>query len=296
MPSTNPLIPDLAGRYMTVDVALNSPTFIRDAIAELATEQTLLDKFFSNLGAPVQGGAMLYTVTDFGDLFTSDVEARAPLAEYKVVEGVDPDPHRALVTDYGGKFQVSFEQRNRNAIDYLTQQTRQLANRIALKLDSLALTTVNAAAIEDILIDGDWSDLVFEGPLDQITPSADRPSAHLSAAQLEFDLDRMGVRPDLIVCNPTQAHQLRTAYGDALGRMLESAGVSMFSHVGITENEVFVLQRGRPGILGLEVPLTVDVWEDRATRSWWVQAYVVPAFAINRPYAAKKLVLNGVSS
>ena len=41
--------------------------------------------------------------------------------------------------------------------------------------------------------------------------------------------------------------------------------------------------------MDVQTPLTVEVYDDRSTRSMWVQAYAVPAFAVDRPYAAKKI-------
>ena len=45
------------------------------------------------------------------------------------------------------------------------------------------------------------------------------------------------------------------------------------------------------GTVGFEQGLTVEVYDDRSTRSTWVQAYAVPAFAVDRPYVAKRIVL-----
>ena len=44
------------------------------------------------------------------------------------------------------------------------------------------------------------------------------------------------------------------------------------------------------GTVGFEAPLTTDVWDDRSIRSTWVQSYCVPAIAVDRPFACKKLV------
>ena len=40
----------------------------------------------------MQGGGLLYSVIAASDYYSSDVEKRAPGSEYKIVEGVDPDP------------------------------------------------------------------------------------------------------------------------------------------------------------------------------------------------------------
>ena len=73
--------------------------------------------------------------------------------------------------------------------------------------------------------------------------------------------------------------------------MLKSAGVEMFTNPRITAGIVWAIEAGQVGTVGFEEPLTVDVWDDKATRSTWVQSYVVPAFAVDRPFAAKKIVL-----
>lgn len=286
----NALIPELSGRRLTVDVALKQPTMIRAQIAKLADEQILLPKFFRTLGAKVEGGGMLYSVIQASDFFTSDVEKRNARAEYKVVEGVDPEPKLAVVEDWGGKFQVGVEEISRNDVNYLDQQTTQLANTISRKLDARAVSELTAAVTGANVVTGhDWSELVTVGPLDEITPSAELPTADLSAAQLASDLQELGVKHDLLVVHPNEAHSLRVAYGDKLQAMLDSAGVELFANPRIAAGTAWAIEKGKVGTVGFEFPLTVDVWEDKATRSWWVQAYVVPAFAVDRPFAAKKL-------
>lgn len=286
----NALIPELSGRRLTVDYALKQPTLIRSQIAKLADEQILLPKFFRNHGQAVTGGSMLYSVVQAADMFTTDVEKRSPGSEYKVVEGVDPEPKLASVEDWGGKFQITDEQISRNDISYLDQQTTQLANTIARKLDVAAMVAINTAIGAGNTVPGhDWSAVVTVGPDTSLTPSAARPTADLSSAQLAADLQELGVKHDMLIVNPEQAHDLRVAYGDGLDAMLKSAGVELFSNSRVASGVGWAIQVGQVGTVGFEAPLTVDSWDDRATRSKWVQAYAVPAFAVDRPYAAKKI-------
>lgn len=153
---TSPLIPALSGRQLTVDVALRQPTIIRDRIARLADAQILLPKFFRTHGAKVEGGGLLYSVVQASDFFTTDVEKRSPGAEYKVVEGVEPEPRLAVVEDWGGRFQVTDEQLSRNEVNYLDQQTTQLANTIARKLDTRAVAALAAANIATFTPAAGW--------------------------------------------------------------------------------------------------------------------------------------------
>ncbi|GAA1681704.1 hypothetical protein MMUR_05460 [Mycolicibacterium murale] len=290
MPTISTLLPELSGRNLTVDTALKQPSILRARIAELADSQLLAPQFYHPLGGPVQGGAILYNILKASDLYTTDVEKRAPGAEYKVVEGVDPETQMATVNDWGGKFQVTAEQIKRNVVSYLDQQTTQLANTLTAKLDAAAMAAVEAAIDSANSLTGhSWEALTFVGPLTDITPSDERPTADFSAAQLKSDLQELGVKHDLLVVHPNQAHRLRTAYGDQLQAMLTSAGLSMFSNPRVTTGAAYVLEKGGVGTIGFEEPLTVQSWEDKATRSWWVQAYAVPAFAVERPYAIKKI-------
>jgi hypothetical protein len=286
----NALIPELSGRRLSVDVALKQPTTIRNRIAQLADDQILLPKFFRQLGGRVEGGGMLYSVLAASDFFTSDVEKRAPRTEYKVVEGVDPDPQLAVVEDWGGKFQIGQEQILRNDVSYLDQQSTQLANTIARKLDVRAVEVITAAVTGANIVPGhNWGAVKTVGPATDLTPSGELPTADLSAAQLAADLQELGVKHDLLIVHPNQAHALRVAYGDNLQKMLDSAGVGLFANPRVAAGTAWAVEQGAVGTVGFEQPLTVDVWEDKATRSTWVQAWIVPALAVDRAYAAKKL-------
>ena len=287
----NALIPELNGRRFTVDIALKQPSTIRARIARIADDQILLGKFFSPLGGPVEGGGLLYHVVKASDFYTAnDVERRAPKTEYRVVEGVNPEAKLAPLTDWGGKFAVSDEEKNRNNISLVDQSTTQLANTIARKLDIAALAAIDAAVTGENTVTGnDWGGLVTVGDPSTHTSNADRPTADFSAAQLASDLQELGVRHDLLIVHPNQAHALRVGYGDQLDAVLKSAGLTLFANPRVTAGTGYLVEKGKAGIVGFEQPLTVEVYDDRAIRSTWIQGYCVPAFATERPYAVKKL-------
>lgn len=290
MPSA--LVPELNGRVLSVDVALRSPSIIQAQIARLADEVLLLPKFLRQLGAPVTGGGLLYSVVQASDFYSSDVSLRAPGTEYGVVEGVDPTPQLALVEDWGGKFFIGDEQITRNQISYLDQQTTQLANTIVRKLDSRLMAKVTAAGIGSLVPATGWDNLTFVGDASAITPSAARPFAHTAETQEMADLEELGVMHDLLIVHPEQARQLRTAYAENLDAALESAGFTngMFSNPRVPIGVAYTVQQGMVGTIGWEsAGLVTEVIDDRHKRGKWVQAYAVPAMAIDRPYAAKKI-------
>ncbi|MBE5426640.1 major capsid protein [Mycobacteroides abscessus] len=289
---TNPLIPSLTGRQLTLDAALKHPTLIRDRIAKLADDTLLLPKLFRPNGAKVEGGGLLYSVIQTAYFFTArDVEQRTPGGEYTVTPGVDPEARLAVVEDFGGKFQVTDEQLSRNEVNYLDQQVTQLANTIARKLDLRAMSELGSTDIAVVSPATNWANLVFVGPETSLTPSGERPTAHFADAQLLADLDELGVVHDLLLVHPEQAAELRRAYAEGLDAMLKSAGLEMFVNPRIPEGTPYVVQKGNVGTVGFEAVLTVEVYDERKTRSKWVQAYAVPAFAVDRPYAAKRIVL-----
>ncbi|MFN3003024.1 major capsid protein [Mycolicibacterium wolinskyi] len=294
MPSA--LVPELNGRVLSVDAALRQPSIIQAQIARLADEVLLLPKFLRQLGTPVTGGSILFHAVQASDFYSSDVEMRTPGAEYRVVEGVDPTPQLAVVEDWGGKFFIGDEQITRNLANYLDQQTTQLANTIARKLDTRLMTEVAAAGIATLTPATGWGDLTFVGPLTDLTPSAARPTAHFAEVQEMADLEELGVTHDLLIVHP-EARQLRTAYAEDLDAMLESAGFTngMFANPRVPIGVAYTVQQDMVGTVGWEsAGLVTEVIDDRHKRGKWVQAYAVPAMAIDRPYAAKKI--NGLSA
>ena len=103
------------------------------------------------------------------DTFSS---ARGAILELiKANMAVEPEPRLAPVDDWGGKFQVTQEQILRNDVNYIDQQTTQLSNTIARKLDTRAVAPLQAAVIGSVAPAAGWDDLVMVGPLDQ-TPRA----------------------------------------------------------------------------------------------------------------------------
>jgi hypothetical protein len=293
----NPLLyPVLDGRTLTVDQALKQPTLIRDRIAHIADALLIAGNFYSPGGAQgVQGGGILYSITRAADQYLDgNLEERSPGSEYRQLQGVDPEVRLARVRDWGAKFKIEDERRIRNDVDYLDQQTTQLANTIAKKVDDQALKSLNDALDSFLteqpdIIGHTWSNLVFEGPLDQLTPSAQRPTADWSAAQLAADLQQLGVKHDVIVTSPASAHALRTAYGDKLDLALESAGLELVSNVKVAVGTAYLAEKGAVGIVGFEAPLTVNSWPDYETRSTIVQGWAVPAFAVTHPFRVKRL-------
>ncbi len=287
---TTYLQPALSGHQLTVDAALKSPTTLARQIGRLVDRDLLLPRFCHQLGAPVTGGGMVYSTITADNLYVATVEQRQPGDEYPSTTGELPEPRLALVEDWGAKFRVPHEDRTRNNVSLLDQQTRQLANTLVRKLDERLLAKLGDVIGGDQTVPGhDWDQVLTVGPADSLTPSAGLPTADLALAQLVADRSELGVRLDTLIVHPDQAAALRIAYAEKLAGMLTSAGVNLVVNPRLTAGTAWVIEAGKVGTVGFEYPLTVDVWEDKPTRSTVVQAFVVPAIAVDRPECSVRL-------
>ena len=68
----------------------------------------------------------------------------------------------------------------------------------------------------------------------------------------------------------------------------------MYTNPRLTDGTAYMVQKGMVGIVAWEHGLTVESWIDQSIRSWRTNAFAVPAFAVDRPFACKKLT--GLSS
>ncbi len=292
----NALIPELDGRRLSVDVALDHPTILRARIAALADSQLLLDKFFTASEITVQGGGILHSVIKAGDYYTAgglaDAEERSPGSEYRTVEGVQPTPKLATVRDWGGRFQVLDEQRVRNDVSYVDNQITQLSNTLVRRLNAAAVDAIETSLTENqvpTIPGSNWSSVITVGPPETLTPNNKRPAADFAAAQFASDLEELGVVHDLLIVAPQQAYSLRVTYGPDLAEVLASAGLEMFASPRVTPGTAYAVEKGAAGVVAFEYPLTTIVYREEETRSSWVQSFAVPAFAVERPAAVKKI-------
>ncbi|QBJ94753.1 hypothetical protein ERC79_01315 [Rhodococcus sp. ABRD24] len=131
----------------------------------------------------------------------------------------------AELEDFGGKFEVTDEERTRNQTDVVDQRTTQLANSILRSLDRRALAAVDAALDGldggvGVVFGSNWSAIERNGDPTSQTPTPDRFEANLADVQLAFDIDDLGLTFDTLVMNPTQKAAVATAYGKDLADVL----------------------------------------------------------------------------
>ncbi|WP_137725726.1 major capsid protein [Prescottella subtropica] len=290
------LTPELQKDTLLVKTVMSSPSWIRTKAEELTEKEELLSAFFRPYGGPVIGGGIVHPVGRPGDQYTADdVVERAPGDEYRVVRAVDPEYRVAAVRDYGAKFEVTDEEIARNDTSTLNLNVRQLTNTLVRKLNLSALAAVEQALDQlpgkgTIASSAKWSDLITVGPLDQITPNAQRPLADMVRAQLAADEEQLGIKHDLLLVAPQQEADLRIGYGDTLAAVLASTGLELKSSPYVATGTAYVLKKGGAGYVGYETPLAVEYIDKRENRCKVVQAYAVPSYAVDQPRAVKKIV------
>lgn len=288
---SSPLIPKLTGRQLTVDAALNTPTLITQRIAALTADQLVIDKFLSATGQKVEGGALLYTQAGTENLYTTrDVEERSPGTEYPVVMGERPEPKLSYAEDWGGKFWVTDEARERNNVSEFDDNVTQLANTIVRKINQRVIDAIENAITGNGVVPGhDWGNVITNGPLDALTPNHQRPAADWASAQLSADMDELGIVYDLLVLHPQEHAALKVAYGEDLAAVLASNGLSVFTSPRLAPGTGYAVEKGKGGIMAYEKPLNTTTWRSEERRITWVQSYAVPAIAVTNPLAIKKL-------
>ncbi|WP_218002659.1 major capsid protein [Nocardia brevicatena] len=279
---------------INIPALLASPSQLNAVLARLTEEQLVCGEFFAPAPGGVAGGGVRFGVLKAGvNYLERDAEQRAPGAAY-VLSGSDMPTDLAVVQDWGSKVQILDEEHDRYDAITLANKLTQLANTVACKIDALALAAVDAALTAHSIgtVPGhDWSTLVTVGPDDQLTPNTDRPTADFANANLLAAMDDIGIGTlDTLVCHPQEHARLKIGYGIDLAAVLASAGITKVrTSVQIAPGVAYLVENKQAGRTVYERPLTTEVIDDRHHRAQYVQSYVVPAFAVSKPGAVRKI-------
>lgn len=290
----NPLVPTHSGGTLNIPALLAAPSRLNDVIARLTADQLVMDAFFTSSPVKVEGGGLVYSVLKHGSNYLArDAEQRAPGAEY-VMSGHELPMSLATPQDWGSKIQILDEHRDRQDAITLANKLVQLSNTIAAKLDAVALAAIDAALAEHSIqpIPGhNWSTLVTVGPETQLTPNSERPHADFATAGLAARMDDIGIGTlDTLVCHPQEEARLKIGYGVDLPGVLAAAGIKKIrTTVQATPGTAYLVETGRAGHVQFERPMTTEVIDDRHHRAQFIQSYAVPAFAVSRPGAVRKI-------
>ncbi len=290
----NPLVPSLSNGQYTLAALLADPTRLNRLVARLAADQLVVEAFFRSAASVVQGGGMLYEVLLAGGNFSArDVQVRAPGAEYPLTYS-EHVHDLATPQDWGAKVEVRDEDLDRYDPTVVANKVTQLANSITRKVDQLAIAAIDAAHERHgipAVAGHDWGAVQTVGPLDSITPNAERPMADIATAALRIREDDLGIpAPDTLVCHPQELTAARIAYGAETSAVMESVGItSVRTSMQVPAGTAYVVSSGQAGVLGFERPLTTELIPERTRRATYIQSFVVPVFAVPTPGAVRKI-------
>lgn len=297
-PTSYPLgAPTTVNTQLTVDVALTNPAIITKRIADLTSQRFIVDKLFVGSGVSVAAGAIVYEQMQRDALFMSrDTEQRGPGDEYPVLTGTRGPALVAKSEDWGGRFWVSDEAKDRNDSRYLDQQVTQLSNTLVRKVNARAVAQIEAslapAGNVESIVGNDWGAFQVLGSTP--TPNRSQPLGDFARVQASADADELGVVYDMWLIHPTQHEALKIGYGAMLPEVLAAAGIEVFASNRVGVNSAYAIARQQVGFLDYERPLQTETWREQATRRTWIQSYVMPLMGIQNPFAIRKVVGLGV--
>jgi hypothetical protein len=291
-PVTYPLgPPSVSGTQITVDVALNSPTVITRDIARLADQKFFASRVFSDAGG-VEGGALLYELPPSlqTDLYAErGVQEVAPGEEFPVMSFLRGVPVVTKPRKIGGKFPVHKEARKRNNQRILQRAMVQAANTIALTLDAMAITVLNAAISANSRTMSGQSWGTAAGITNLNTSGTNQAVSDLLAARKVIELEQRGHNLDSALIHPNQElslAQAATRAGTSIDEVFAAAGItSWFSSPRVTAGSPILYEGGMVGGWANEFPLAEDTWYENEIESTWYQWSVSPAMFVDNPPA-----------
>jgi hypothetical protein len=286
-----PGAPTVNGTTVSVDLWLKQPAYVQRAIEDLARERFLADYVFA-AGPPAPSGSVLYDQVTQAMLYAErDIQQIEPGSEFPLLTFPGAAPLVATVKKWGGAFDVTDEQRDRNRYDVFARNLRMTVNTIVRKMDTVAMAALNAAPLLTQAASGDWS-----------AAATDIISDVQTAKFAVYNQD-LGYEVDTVLLNPAQALDIRkdTDIRQALPREATAnnplfsddltglLGLNWIESNRVPAGTVYLLQRQVVGSRSDEQPLSSEIVPDRKAQTTRVQAWrkVVPY--VTDPKAAIKI-------
>jgi hypothetical protein len=280
--------PTVSGTTVTVDVALNQPTRILRDIARLTDQKFFASRVFSDAGG-VSGGAVLYETppTTATDLYAErGFQEVAPMEEAPVLTFLRGVPAVAKPRKLMGKFPVSKEQRARNDQRLLQRAMVQASNTLALTLDAMAITLLNAVITANSRTQAGQSWATAAGTTMTTRSGTNVATADILLARKVIELEQRGHNLNSILIHPNQElslNQAAAAIGMSIDQMFASVGITnWFASPRVTAGTAILYEAGMVGGWANEFPLAQTTWiEEKTDNTTWFQWSISPAMFID---------------
>lgn len=289
------------GTQVSVDTLVNPPTVIPEIIRALVAENQgyFIERVFNTPGLTVQGGAVIYTETFPEDYFLpadQNIAPRAPGAEAVRLGSTRHTPKVSRPESYAGSIEVTDEAKRRNQVYAVQRQFTQAANSFADKLQTRGVQTLTGAVSawgrSITAVTKGWRKPFTEG-LFKADPSK-LAMADFAAVFQQFQEDKAGIRPDLLIVNPADAFFLNLTYPNGqLSRLLEEWGLTLLSTPLQTEGTALFVKGGQVGHIMFEKALDQEYSRQGERKTDVYTLEVVPVFVADN--AAAVLAVTGVN-
>jgi hypothetical protein len=280
--------PTVSGTTVTVDVALNQPTRILRDIARLTDQKFFASRVFSDAGG-VSGGAVLYETppTTATDLYAErGFQEVAPMEEAPVLTFLRGVPAVAKPRKLMGKFPVSKEQRARNDQRLLQRAMVQASNTLALTLDAMAITLLNAVITANSRTQAGQSWATAAGTTMTTRSGTNVATADILLARKVIELEQRGHNLNSALIHPNQElslAQAAAATGTSIDALFASVGITnWFASPRVTAGTAILYEAGMVGGWANEFPLAQTTWiEEKTDNTTWFQWSISPAMFID---------------
>lgn len=267
---------EVEGNRVIVDNYVNPPTKIPAIVRNLVASNRgyFAEAVFATPGMTVEGGAVLYEITDPNDLFLpadQSLAPRAPGTEAPRLGAKRGQPKVARPESWSGSIEVTDEARKRNNVIAVRNQFTRAANTLANNIQETAIATLisfveaNSRQLESPI---DWdAEIAKEGIL-KADPSK-LPFADFALVEEQFHKDKAGVQPDTVIINSYDWRTLITLYstfGGGVARIMDQFGLSPIVSVLAPKGAPIFLKAGQVGDMLFEKPLTQEY--TRAGTRW----------------------------
>lgn len=295
-----PAAPVLNGNVWTVDRFLKNPTVIQKTLENMNSQQFVAELIFRQSNA--DAGVVIYDEAASQDLYVNvdpNLQPRPvePGSEFPNVGFVETAHMTVVVTEYGGKFFVSYTQQRRDQRDVITRNLFRLSNTLRQQSNNRAIAVLNNhPRVVKVAAAATW-----DGVSPKIVSDVQAGISAINNTDLGYNCDTAIINPNTasLVMNQESIWSRLPREDTARNPLLNPQLNGLLSLNWIESRlqpvgQVTLLQRGMVGAIGEEIPQYTQTIDDPERRRWIVQSGRIDVPFITDPLAA--YVITGVHS
>jgi hypothetical protein len=291
---------------LTIDRALNNPTYIRRALRDFRDLRFVSDQILTGR-LRSSGGAVLY---EQSESFVSDRPVRSINAgsEYPVANLPAGTAALAAVAKWGQKVELTFEQvkRSQYAGLEISRALRKVVNTVVGQVDAVSLAAIASAVVQTSAVGTAWT-----GATPTILRDILKGKAVSTNLKLGYLPDTLLMRDDVaafVLSDDKVTNALRREARDSpiySGQMDVIANmVVLTSPSAPTDPYIFDStqigsmadeQEVDPGYTVDEMQIQVKAWIDNEIDGWWLQGRRITVPAVQEPGAGVRITGHGVA-